>query len=139
MLDAPGSALDPIVRRKLASPQETSLSPAESRRCLVSCVAYGREQARLAEGRDVVVVLGNTGAGKSAFINYLSGCTFELSDEDRMVVAAESPTPEVMKIGHTNQSETFAPQVAPGGKAILMSPCFLVWRITNEIYREGME
>eukprot|EP00928_Gymnodinium_smaydae_P061201 TRINITY_DN45344_c0_g1_i1.p1 TRINITY_DN45344_c0_g1~~TRINITY_DN45344_c0_g1_i1.p1 ORF type:complete len:952 (-),score=99.80 TRINITY_DN45344_c0_g1_i1:132-2987(-) len=104
------TALPASVRTKIEMPA-VCLSVGESRDCLVSCVEYGKIQARQAESKDVVVVLGNTGAGKSAFINLLHGCTFELNAEDRMAVQPESEVGELMKIGHTNKSETFAPQV----------------------------
>ena len=102
--------LNDLVRKKLDCPG-TQLSPAESRSCLVSCIRHGKAAARLAEGKRAVVVLGNTGAGKSAFINYLHGCVFAYEDEDKMVVRADSPVAELMRIGHTCSSETFAPQV----------------------------
>jgi len=106
----PGTELESVVKKTLAAPG-ISLSPEESRNCLVSCIAYGKVQAKRAEGKHTVVVIGNTGAGKSAFINLLHGCAFELNPEDRMAVRADSAVKELMKIGHTNKSETFTPQV----------------------------
>ena len=44
---------------------------------LSQCVALGREQASRAEGGAAVAVIGNTGAGKSTFVNYLHGCEME--------------------------------------------------------------
>ena len=102
--------LNDLVRKKLDSPG-LLLSPADSRTCLVSCIRHGKAAARLAEGKRAVVVLGNTGAGKSAFINYLHGCAFAYEEEDKMVVRTDSPVAELMRIGHTSSSETFAPQV----------------------------
>ena len=107
--------LDPVVLRKLGDPA-TPLSLEDSRACIVSCIEHGKVQARRAAGNDVVVVLGNTGAGKSSFINLLHGCTFELDPLlDRMAVSPDSPVPELMTVGHSNQSETFAPQVEAAG------------------------
>ena len=105
-----GLELNELVRKKLDCPS-TLLSPAESRSCLVSCIRHGKAAARLAEGKRAVVVLGNTGAGKSAFINYLHGCAFAYEEEDKMVVRPDSPVAELMRIGHTSSSETFSPQV----------------------------
>eukprot|EP00930_Biecheleria_cincta_P056456 TRINITY_DN42573_c0_g1_i1.p1 TRINITY_DN42573_c0_g1~~TRINITY_DN42573_c0_g1_i1.p1 ORF type:complete len:908 (+),score=197.81 TRINITY_DN42573_c0_g1_i1:33-2726(+) len=99
-----------IVKSKLAMPHK-SLAPAESCSCLLSCIEHGREQARVAQGKHILVVLGNTGAGKSAFVNLLHGCTFELNSEDRMAVREDSPVKELVKIGHTNKSETYTPIV----------------------------
>ena len=67
----------------------------------------------------MVAVLGNTGAGKSALVNLLHGCTFALGAEDHVIVAPDSPVPELMRIGHTNQSQTFVPQVEPAPAASL--------------------
>ena len=44
---------------------------------LSQCVAMGREQASRAEGGAAVAVIGNTGAGKSTFVNYLHCCEME--------------------------------------------------------------
>ena len=107
-----GAALDPIIQEKLTTPAK-ALSPQASRDCLVRCIEHGRLQARRASKQSLVVVLGNTGAGKSAFINLLHGCTFGLTDEGKMAVSSESPVSELMRIGHSNKSETFAPQVEP--------------------------
>ena len=103
--------VDPVVHKKLCTSGGVTLTPDESRRCLLCCVEHGQAQSRHALGKRCVVVLGNTGAGKSAFINLLHGCTFELSADDTMVVSRASTVTELMTIGHTNQSETFAPQV----------------------------
>ena len=65
--------LDPLVQRKLAAPH-APLTPSESRECLISCIRHGKDAAAAASGKRCVVVLGNTGAGKSAFINLLAGC-----------------------------------------------------------------
>ena len=46
---------------------------------LTDCVRYGRANAEAMSGADAVIVLGNTGAGKSTFINYLAGCELEVN------------------------------------------------------------
>ena len=112
---AANAASSEVVQTKLANPG-LSLSPAESRECLVSCIHHGKAVARRAEGKRIVVVLGNTGAGKSALINLLHGCTFAY--EGRMVVARGSAVPELMAIGHTNQSATFTPQVEDASSSV---------------------
>ena len=103
--------VDPVIHKKLCTPGGVTLTPEESRHCLLCCVEHGQAQSRHALGKRCVVVLGNTGAGKSAFINLLHGCTFELSADDTMVVSRASAVTELMTIGRTNRSETFAPQV----------------------------
>ena len=122
-------ALPPVIQRKLAAPHQTPLTSQQSVQCIQSCVHYGTTQAQQAQGHDTIVVLGNTGAGKSCFVNLLQGCTFERSDQDRMVVSMDSVVPEVMQIGHTNKSQTFAPQVVEvttnvyGLKGIALADC----------------
>lgn len=106
-----------VVKRKLASPAAL-LSPAESRACLVSCIAHGKAIARRAEGKRVVVVLGNTGAGKSALVNFMHGSSFEYEDEDKMVVCKDSQVAELMRIGHSGTSETFSPQVEDAASSL---------------------
>ena len=112
------SALSSVALQQLSDPGR-SLSPSSSRDCLVSCMAHGREAAARAAGTRMVAVLGNTGAGKSALVNLLHGCTFALGAEDHVIVAPDSPVPELMRIGHTNQSQTFVPQVEPAPAASL--------------------
>lgn len=106
------TALNEHSQQQLNDPGR-SLSPSASRDCLVSCMAHGREAAARAAGTRLVAVLGNTGAGKSAFVNLLHGCTFALGSEARVVVAHDSPLAELMRIGHSNQSQTFVPQIEP--------------------------
>jgi energy-coupling factor transporter ATP-binding protein EcfA2 len=109
--------LPELVKRKLAGPG-TTLTPAESRACLVGCIQQGKGVAKLAQGKRIVVVLGNTGAGKSAFVNLLHGCTFAYEDDDKMVVRHDSPVEELMRIGHSSTSETFLPQVEDAGRCL---------------------
>ena len=111
------ASLPEVVRKKLAMPG-SALTPAESRSCLVSCIQHGKAVAKRAEGKRIVVVLGNTGAGKSAFVNLLHGCTFAYEEEDKMVVRRDSPLDELMRIGHSNASETFAPQVEDAAESV---------------------
>lgn len=66
-----------LLIKKLNNP-EYNLTLEESIELLTTCIDYGREQAQKAEGKDLVIFLGNTGAGKSTTANYLSGCTMEL-------------------------------------------------------------
>ena len=98
----PSTALHPIALQQLSDPGR-KLSPAASRECLASCIAHGQISAARANGKRLVVVLGNTGAGKSAFVNFLHGCTFGLDAEDRLVVAPDSPVPEVTSLSSPTQ------------------------------------
>ncbi len=59
-------------------------------------------------GRDIVVFLGNTGAGKSTLINYLSGKELEVDQLGNIV--QNSFDPSAMGIGNSDGSETFLPR-----------------------------
>lgn len=89
--------------------------PKDSCSRLIACMKYGLRQAEKARGRHAIFIIGNTGSGKSCFCNMLQGCTFEVDPRDsyRMIVSNHSPVPELMKIGHSNKSETLAPQIEP--------------------------
>ena len=58
------------------------------------------------------------GTGKSAFINYLHGCTFSYEDDDKMVVRPDSPVAELMRIGHSKRAEG-AVRHLPAGRQYL--------------------
>ena len=113
--------LPPIVKQKLDDPS-LSLDIEEKIECLSSCVRVGREQAQKAKDRNLLMVIGNTGAGKSTLVNYLAGCQMEMikrgdagltTDKRKKIarVAPSSPVKEVMGIGHDNKSATFLPAV----------------------------
>jgi len=44
---------------------------------LMYCIALGEASASKAEGQDVVMVVGNTGAGKSTYVNIIHGCSMK--------------------------------------------------------------
>lgn len=60
-----------------------------------------------AENRDIVLVVGNTGAGKSTLIDYLLGCKMKKEKRGiRTIAVPEDPKLEVAKIGNNMESET---------------------------------
>lgn len=72
-----------------------------------------------------------TSAGKSTLINYIHGCDLErvsaaqagLAGKKKVIrVKPESKIPEMMRIGHSKQSETFVPEV---GHSDLLGGLFL--------------
>jgi hypothetical protein len=65
------TVLHPIVAEKLDNPGKI-LSLHEKILCVSSCVKYGVLQTESAKGRDGILLLGDTGAGKSTFANYVS-------------------------------------------------------------------
>ena len=121
-LNIPPEVACPLIERKLKEPQ-CQLSVEESLDLLTTCVRYGNANAEKIAEKDAVIVIGNTGAGKSTFVNYLSGCTMVLKSpeelgldevDDIVVVKSKSEggaLDEIMPIGHTKKSKTFMPQV----------------------------
>src|SRR3569623_1183999 len=112
--------LDPqdLLNMKLANPHQ-ELSARQSISLINHCAQLGEQNTASAAGREVVMVMGITGAGKSTTINALMGCQMEADvdidnlNEEIIIVAPESPLAEVMPIGHGQQSLTFLPQIAP--------------------------
>ena len=107
----------PLIAERLADPTKT-FSRSDQISLLTACVRYGQVNAEAIAGKDAVIVLGNTGAGKSTFINYLAGCELELkriSGHGRVLVvknkALGGECDEVMRIGH-GAPTTFMPQIA---------------------------
>ena len=107
---------------KLLSDPNMHLSSHETIECLLHCVEEGELRAREAAGRDGIIFIGNTGAGKSTMTNFLHGCAMEqvtheqlgFTDQPRKKVfrvRPDSAVPEITAIGHTNKSMTFMPDV----------------------------
>jgi energy-coupling factor transporter ATP-binding protein EcfA2 len=130
--EAEGATGLSLLERKLAEPG-CILSESESIELLTSCVATGVKHAEQVKDKEAVIVIGDTGAGKSTFINYLLGCTMvEKAHEDAFenVVAVQPVSEggscdEVMPIGHEGKSKTYMPQVAPvpEGSSLLYCDC----------------
>jgi len=96
-------------------------SPEQSIDILLGCVGLADNVLASTKGSCTVMVVGNTGSGKSTFMNYLAGCTLEaqsivFTDGRRKTgvigVAEESVVRCVAGIGHTNESQTFVPGFA---------------------------
>jgi hypothetical protein len=77
--------LDEILMSRL-QPDPRKLDEEESINLICELVKIGREWAMKSQDQDIVVILGNTGCGKSTFINWLLGAEMEMV------------TPEVHKI-----------------------------------------
>ena len=110
-------AVYPLIAERLEDPQKI-FTRSDQIQLLTDCVRYGRANAEAMSGADAVIILGNTGAGKSTFINYLAGCQLEVKwddDHDGVLVvksrALGGPRDEVMPIGHMG-SKTLMPHVA---------------------------
>ena len=72
----------------------------------------GEEEIKKSENKDIVIFLGNTGAGKSVLINFLYGCTM-VKNNDEIAVDPKSPIKEVTKTGILGDSCTFIPKQIP--------------------------
>ena len=83
--------------------------------CISGCISVGAARALKVQNRLALVICGNTGAGKSTVVNYVHGCRMEQIKlefgENFMQVAKDSVVPELMPIGHSNQSTTFIPGI----------------------------
>jgi hypothetical protein len=94
----------------------------------MQCGVMAREQAK---GKELLMVIGNTGVGKSLFVNYLHGCQIDRaalpgSLKKVMAVSEGSACKEITQVGHRNQSMTFIPQLAADERfAYLDCPGFL--------------
>ena len=102
-----------LVQEKLSNPL---LETTEEQQIdiLTYCIAAGnRVCGPTVRGRDIVVAIGNTGAGKSTFLNYLNSCELEpvtLPNRKKVIhVNEDSARKELFAIGHTNQSATLYP------------------------------
>ena len=105
---------------KLADPNR-KLSTTESISLIEHCAQLGEQNADDANNKEVVLVLGNTGTGKSTLLNCLLGCEMKLvkpselnlTGAKKVVIADhESTRAGIMPIGHED-SKTFMPQIAP--------------------------
>ena len=75
-------------------------------------IGLGFEYAEKTTGKDQLLVVGMTGAGKSTIVNYLVGCRMELLTKEQhkipnllvpiVKVKDDSPIQEQMKIGHSD-------------------------------------
>ena len=112
-----------LLKKMLADPM-CLLSESESIALLTLCVSDGAENAKKIADKDAVIVIGNTGAGKSTFVNYLLGCDMIEKNPKELgitglqkVVVVRSKLEggqcdEVMPIGHDKMSKTFMPHIA---------------------------
>ena len=110
-----------ILNTKLNNPH-AELTSKQSISLVNHCATLGEQNAVQAAGKEVLMVLGNTGTGKSTLLNCLLGCEMKLVKPKELgllgvkkvvVVDPKSTRPEVVTIGHGKQSHTFMPQIVP--------------------------
>jgi hypothetical protein len=108
-----------ILATKLDNPQ-VELTSSQSISLIEYCAQLGEENATHANDKEVTLVLGNTGVGKSTFLNCLMGCEMKLVKPSELniaglqpicIVAPGSTCAEITSIGHDGLSKTFMPQI----------------------------
>ena len=111
-----------LIQDKLDHPNK-QLTTDESIHLISECIQQGEAQSQKALNEEVIIFIGNTGAGKSTTVNYLSGCTLELKPYKELGVSGIGKAVvvkpaeqggkknEIMPIGHGTTSKTFMPQV----------------------------
>ena len=116
-----------LFHRKLKDPS-LQLSTEQSIELLTQCIAFGRTQVETIDGTESVILIGNTGAGKSTLGNALCGCQFKLVSFNELGIAGlgkavvvkgrheGGPVDEIMQIGHSKQSMTCIPQIVKVNK-----------------------
>jgi len=136
-INIPPEEACPLLGKKLLN-RDLELSIDESISLLQTCIAYGNARAESMRGKDAIIIIGSTGAGKSTFVNYLCGCTMEAKDPDDIgidsmdaadsvvvvkPVSAGGVLDEVMAIGHDCTSKTFMPQIFTAGNNMTYCDC----------------
>jgi energy-coupling factor transporter ATP-binding protein EcfA2 len=75
----------------------------------ISCIQKAASASEKANGKEIIALIGNTGAGKSTLINYLWGLKM-IKNNGRIEV--ENSNEEIAKIGHSKgSSETLITQI----------------------------
>jgi GTPase SAR1 family protein len=136
----PPETANPLIARRL---EDGFFEPTidESINILTTCITYGQFRAQKLAGKEGIIIIGNTGAGKSTLVNYLYGCQMQnakvqdLLQEDPTLkrgdflkkkvirVHPDSPVEEVMRIGHTKKSMTFMPDIIQDRKISQIAYC----------------
>lgn len=122
-----------ILGLKLADPT-APLELKQSIDLVCFCVRAGESRAAMLDGKDTVILIGNTGAGKSTMGNYLAGCTLvkkqageDDEHEDDVIVVQNicdgGRMDEVTPIGHTSVSTTFMPEIFQGKNSFMFCDC----------------
>ena len=73
MYDEADHEMRELVQRKLTNPN-AQMSVEQKLGLLMHCVDMGEAAAGKAEGKAIVILVGNTGSGKSTFVNILHDC-----------------------------------------------------------------
>jgi ABC-type transport system involved in cytochrome bd biosynthesis fused ATPase/permease subunit len=76
-----------LAQRRLLISDNDNLTEEEQVDLMSYCIEFGNIQAEINAGKDYIVLIGNTGAGKSTMANYLSG--LELEPENNEITASK--------------------------------------------------
>lgn len=71
------------------------------------------QRVQVADGKDMVLIIGNTGSGKSTAINYLLGCNMKQvknSTNSKQIIIVDDAEIEYARIGHSISSQTQFPE-----------------------------
>jgi hypothetical protein len=103
--------MDPVLKPYFEkNNRPTTRTIEEKIACFNRLIELGREAALQTKGKDIVVVIGTTQAGKSTLINFLHGCKMQKTAEGRIEVSPQSPEKEIVKIGTGRNSCTIIPK-----------------------------
>ena len=86
---------------------------------LQTLLVTASEKLQQVRGKNLVLVMGRTGAGKSTLINYLQGYTFSRTEDENTgdfildKLPMDSPPLDSPEIGHGSPSKTLYPDIYP--------------------------
>ena len=80
---------DNVVYRIFDSSDTLNLGIEESIDCIRSIIAVGRSRTLQADDKNILMVVGSTGSGKSTTINWLFGCSMFLNEDGGIAVRSE--------------------------------------------------
>ncbi len=84
------------------------------------------KQYQSVEGKDIFLVIGTTGSGKSTFINYMTGCPLHEKIDERTrskYIESKVGVKEKIKISHGCSSETICPEAISSEKGFNYLEC----------------
>lgn len=70
-------------------------------------IAASDQEIPKAKGKDLTICIGNTGAGKSTFVNVMCGSKMSYHYDEQKQIDILTSEPEIMKPGHSSLAETY--------------------------------
>ena len=93
------------------------------RRILSSHSGLIAQEIEYAKDKEVILVIGDTGAGKSTTVNYLLGSKMEIDEKSFRQVKVRKGQPEYATIGQDISSETVRPQIYTSDSKLCYCDC----------------